>query len=220
MDLELISFKLCPFVQSSVITALHKNIPYKTTFIDINDPPAWFDEISPTGQVPVLKVDNGAVIFESAVINEYLNTISDGGMLPDDPVDAALTRSWSQFGASIFGDMFNLVGAEDESSVEDIEYDILEKLDRVEAIKKDGPYFNGDAMHMIDAYFAGIFMRLNLLKPARDILDAERFPKLSAWSEHLMSLDEVKDSVVPEFAQMYTGMVKMRGGFLASQIEN
>jgi glutathione S-transferase len=54
MELELISFKLCPFVQSTVITLLQHNVDYKITYIDINDPPPWFEDVSPTGQVPIL----------------------------------------------------------------------------------------------------------------------------------------------------------------------
>ena len=215
MDLELISFKLCPFVQSSVITLQHKGIEHKITFIDINDPPAWFDEISPTGQVPILWVNNDTVIFESAVINEYLNDMADCGMMPADPLQRALNRAWTQYCGSLLGDMFNLIGAKDEEAIEDIEYDLLDKLDRLEAIKSDSDYFNGYELNLIDTSYAAMFMRLDLLKPGRDLLDASRFPKLSNWSQHLLVLDAVKHSVVDEFPQMYVGMIKMREGHIS-----
>jgi len=69
---ELISFELCPFVQRSVITLLQKGVDFKINYIDIHDPPEWFQQISPLGKVPVMRVDN-TVLFESAVINEYLD---------------------------------------------------------------------------------------------------------------------------------------------------
>jgi len=218
MDLELISFKLCPFVQSSVITLLHQDIEHKVTFIDINDPPQWFDEVSPTGQVPILRVNNDNVIFESAVINEFLNDIGSCGMMPDDPLQRALHRAWIQFCGSILGDMFNLLGAGDEEAYEDIEYDILEKLEKLEGIKSDSACFAGNNLSLIDTSYAGLFMRLDLLKPARDILDASRYPKLAAWSQHLLGLESVKNSVVPEFPQMYIGMVKMREGHISKSL--
>ncbi|MCW8962423.1 MAG: glutathione S-transferase family protein [Gammaproteobacteria bacterium] len=218
MNLELISFKLCPFVQSSVITLLHKGIEHKITFIDINDPPQWFDELSPTGQVPILRVDNDTVIFESAVINEFLNDAGGCGMMPDDPLQRALHRAWIQFCGSILGDMFNLVGAGDKEGFEDIEYDILEKLDRLEAIKSDSACFSGGELSLIDTLYSGLFMRLDLLKPARDILDASRYPRLAAWSQHLLGLDPVQNSVVPEFSKMYLGMVKMREGYISQSL--
>ncbi|MGD8643594.1 MAG: glutathione S-transferase N-terminal domain-containing protein, partial [Chromatiales bacterium] len=57
MKLELISFKICPFVQRSVITLRHKGLPYEVTYIELDDPPPWFLEISPFGRVPALRVD-------------------------------------------------------------------------------------------------------------------------------------------------------------------
>jgi len=218
MDLELISFKLCPFVQSSVITLLHKGIEHKITFIDINDPPQWFDELSPTGQVPILRVDNDTVIFESAVINEFLNDAGSCGMMPDDPLQRALHRAWIQFCGSILGDMFSLIGAGDKEGFEDVEYDILEKLDRLEAIKSDSACFSGDDLSLIDTLYSGLFMRLDLLKPARNILDASRYPRLTAWSEYLLGLEPVQNSVVPEFYKMYLGMVKMREGYISQSL--
>ncbi|HHT00269.1 MAG TPA: glutathione S-transferase family protein, partial [Thiomicrospira sp.] len=56
--LDLISFKLCPFVQRAVIVLKKKNIDFDITYIDLNNPPEWFKELSPLGQVPVLKVGN------------------------------------------------------------------------------------------------------------------------------------------------------------------
>lgn len=218
MELELISFKLCPFMQPAVITLLHKNIEHKVTYIDINDPPLWFDEISPTGQVPLLRIDNQSVVFESAVINEYLDEITSGGMMPNKPLPRALNRSWMLFCGTFFNDIFNLVGARDKDTVEDFEYDIHEKLDRVESCKSDSRFFNGDKLSLIDTSYAALFMRLDLVKSGLDILDSKRFPRLAAWSQSLLALDCVKQSMVAEFPDMYHGMIKMREGWIADQL--
>ena len=218
MDLELISFKLCPYMQSSLITLLHNGIKHKLTYIDINDPPEWFDEVSPTGQVPLLRVNTTTVIFESSVINEYLNEQMATGMLPTDPLQRAQNRAWTQFCGGFFGDIFNLLGAVDAAAVEDIEYDIHEKLDRIEAQRSTQPFFNGEQLCLIDAAYAALFMRLDLLKSARDILDRDRFAKLAAWSDTLLGLDVVQQSVTPEFAELYTGMVKMKGGWIGQNL--
>jgi glutathione S-transferase len=62
MELELISFKLCPFAQRAMISLEVQKIDFKMTYINPMDPPDWFKETSPTGQVPLLKVDD-QVIF-------------------------------------------------------------------------------------------------------------------------------------------------------------
>ena len=88
MQPELISFKLCPFVQRSVITLKHKGVPFEVKYIDLENKPDWFLRLSPTGKVPVLKVGD-TVLFESAVINEYLNDVNPPSMHPADPLDRA-----------------------------------------------------------------------------------------------------------------------------------
>ena len=77
---------------------------------------------------------------------------------------------------------------------------------------------SGPSLSLIDTLYSGLFMRLDLLKPARDILDASRYPRLAAWSQHLLGLEPVQNSVVPEFSKMYIGMVKMREGYISQSM--
>jgi glutathione S-transferase len=70
--LELVSHALCPYVQRAVIALTEKGIPFTRTVVDLADKPDWFTALSPLGKVPLLKVD-GAVLFESAVICDYLD---------------------------------------------------------------------------------------------------------------------------------------------------
>ena len=93
MNLELVSFNVCSFVQRSIITLNHKNCDYTITFIDLSDPPDWFLEISPLGRVPLLKVDDTEMLFESAVINEFIDDITPGTLKPSDPLTLAKNRA-------------------------------------------------------------------------------------------------------------------------------
>ena len=56
------------------ITLEYKGIDYDIEYIDLANPPEWFLAISPLKKVPLLIVD-GTVIFESAVINEYIDEV-------------------------------------------------------------------------------------------------------------------------------------------------
>ncbi|MDH4275939.1 MAG: glutathione S-transferase family protein, partial [Gammaproteobacteria bacterium] len=112
MQPELISFDLCPFVQRSVITMLEKNVAYKITYIDLANPPDWFLKISPFGKVPALRVGD-KTLFESAVINEYLDDITPPSMHPQDPLQRALNRAWIEFGSELIGTQYMLSIAAD-----------------------------------------------------------------------------------------------------------
>ncbi len=218
MNLELISFKLCPFVQRLVITLLHKKEAYKITYIDLADPPPWFMDISPFGKVPVLKVDDDTILFESAVINEFIDDITGGELQPGDPLQRATHRSWTEFGSGCLVDMFNLGLAKDQSALEDKRDDIQEKLERLEAVIGDGPFFGGDDFSLVDTAYAPLFIRLSWLAEILELVDWAALPKVSAWRDNLLAQPAVQASILPDLRTMYRRMLKSRGGAIGRLI--
>src|SRR5262245_51434236 len=116
---ELVSFDLCPYVQRSVITLKHKKIDFKLTLIDLAAPPEWFNRISPLGKVPLLLVRDSekggepVALFESAVINEYLDEVTEPRLLPADPLEKARERAWVAVSAEILMSMFSIMTSSD-----------------------------------------------------------------------------------------------------------
>ncbi len=217
--LELISFKLCPFVQRTVITLLHKDVPYDITYIDLNNPPEWFAEVSPLGKVPVLRVDDETVLFESAVIQEYVDEITPPSLMPSDPLLKAQNRAWISFGGEVLMAMQGMVKA-CEADYGDARGRLSGLLARVAEAHSGGEWFNGKDFALIDAAYAPVFMRLDLIREncGEDLLADQ--PVLAAWSERLLALPSVQHSVVEEFPQMYRMMIRKMGGWLGDQIRD
>ena len=216
MKLELISFKVCPFVQRLVITLRHKQVPYDIRYIEPGQPPDWFKEISPFGKVPLLRVNEETVLFESAIINEFIDEITPGELLPRDPLQKALSRAWIEFASAATMDLAPLWMAADRSAYEQAREILLGKLARVEAAKRAGPYFNGPHFSLVDAAFAPLFMRLALLSAAHHFIEAGRFPELEGWQRTLLALPEVQDSVVPELPELFRAQVQKKPGYGAA----
>ena len=216
MKLELISFKLCPFVQRAVIALKYFKIPYDITYIDIMNPPAWFVEISPLEKVPVLRVDDQINLFESAVIAEFIDDIAPGSLLPSDPLPRAFNRSWTELGSACLGDQYQMTGAEDEAAYQRARAALIDKLELFEETMT-GPFFNGDQPALIDFATAPLFLRLDILSAANGLIDPATMPKVAAWSAALLAMDEVKHSVVPEFTGMYRAMVCKRSRLCAEK---
>ena len=215
MKLELISFKLCPFVQRAIIILKKQKIDYDITFINPMDPPDWFKAISPTGQVPLLKA-NDEVIFESSVISEFANDISENDLHPSDAIQKAKNRAWIQFSSTMFDDLFNLVTGDEETYAKAKE-SLFAKLKKVEAIKDTNTFFNGVDFAMIDAAFAPIFMRLSWINEFTDnALSISEFNNLSAWSEAILAVDEVQDSVSEGIDDVYYSNIEAREGYLST----
>ncbi len=218
MDLELISFELCPYVQRAVITLLYKQASFTLTHIDLADPPKWFLDISPFGKVPVLRVNGKTIIFESAVINEYIDEVFPDRLHPADPLQRALNRSWIEFGSACLIDTFRMINAKTADKFADVHADLLEKLQQIEEILGAGPYFNGNRFSLVDAAYAPLFARLELLGELVEVYVKTDLPKAASWSETLLVAPAVQRSQVVHFSELYYKMIRNRGGHLASLV--
>lgn len=210
MALHLISFKTCPFVQRAVITLKHKDIDFDITYIDLADPPDWFLEMSPLKKVPVLKVDD-EILFESAVINEYLDEITGGDLQPKDPLARAKNRAWIEFASNMLGNLYMMKMSKDEERYTKYRQALVSQLQRVEKRLGDGPWFNGEGFSLADTAFAPFFRHDLVADGKLSVIDPETMPRVSAWAERLLSLPEVRDSVVDEFEDLYFAVLEKNG---------
>jgi glutathione S-transferase len=217
MKPELISFKLCPFVQRSVIVLLEKNAPYDITYIDLQNPPEWFKSVSPMGKVPVLKVGD-TVLFESAVIMEYLDEVNPPSLHPADPLRKAHNRAWVEYASGMLFTQFQMIHAKEKSAFEEKRQELRHQLERVEN-EVQGPYFNGDDFAMADAGFAPLFTRLALLDRWLALELQKGLPKVNAWREALVERRSVRESVVEEFEDLFGKMVRSSGGYAAELVK-
>jgi len=218
-SLELISFKLCPFVQRAIIVLKQKKIDFDITYIDVSNPPEWFKEVSPLGQVPVLKV-GGEVLFESSVIQEYVDEVTPPSLQPQDPLVKAKNRAWISFGGDILMNLHPMVTHKDEAVSNEKRDTVLQKLNQLEAEHSGGSFFNGSNFAMIDAAYAPMLMRMSFLKQFTGVDLLANMPKLAKWSTNLLALDCVQKSVVEELPMMYKGMIKHMDGYMASLLKD
>lgn len=215
MQLELISFKLCPFVQRAIIVLNTQNIDFKTTYINPMDPPDWFLAISPTGQVPLLMADD-EIVFESNVISEFINDISPSDLHPSKPLQKAKNRSWIAFSSLMFDDLFAIITS-DESKFNHAKTSLFAKLNKVEAVKTEAHFFNGNAFNIIDAAFAPIFMRLAWINSfTNNALPLSELPKLNRWADAILAVEAVKTSVAQGLDDAYYSNIEARKGYLST----
>ncbi|MBN2647305.1 MAG: glutathione S-transferase family protein [Thiotrichales bacterium] len=210
VKLELISFKLCPFVQRAVIVLKHKQIDFSITYIDLQNPPDWFQSISPLGQVPVLKIgleDREELLFESAVIQEYVDEITPPRLHPADPLIKAKNRAWMSFGSEILFAAHTMVTHKEAGVCAEKATQIEAKLQQLEAQHSGGDFFNGSAFQLIDASYAPLLMRLDLIEQFCGQNLLAKTPKLAHWSRGLAQLPSVQQSVVEDFPLRYRQVI-------------
>jgi glutathione S-transferase len=189
-------------------------VAYDVIYIDLKNKPDWFLRLSPLGKVPVLRVGE-AVLFESAVICEYLDEVNPPSMHPSDPLRRAVNRGWVEFSSELFGDLYRLSMAGEPAEFNQRCCEAREKLERLESQLGEGPFFNGPQFALVDAAIAPAFMRISLLEEIRPLGLFDRLPKVQRWSEALLGRESVRSSVVPEFPDLFREYLVAGGGYLA-----
>lgn len=219
-EYRLISSILCPFVQRSQVMLLEKGVEFDVEYVDLSNKPEWFVELSPTGKVPTLEVtrDGGTVVlFESLVINEYLEEAGGGiPMLPADPLDKAHARAWVEYSTSLLQDCFALTAARDEEALASIVARVKARLDRLEKEISGGPYFLGEAVSLVDAAFVPALQRLKLADELRPemALFGDRRPRITHWWKSIEARPSVAASAPADLRErFYTMIGRDRGGY-------
>jgi glutathione S-transferase len=208
---ELVSYRICPFGQRAVIVLREKGVDFTITHLEPGERPDWFLALSPLGKVPVLRVGDTA-IFESSVINEYLDEVYPPRLHPAGPLDRARHRAWIEFAAALLADQFAMMSAPDEGGFREALQKAAARLDSLEQGIDPGPYFDGAAFSLVDAAFAPAFMRLDLLALPAELDPYRARPKIDRWRRALAARDSVRDSVVEDFPERFGRFFGSKGG--------
>ncbi len=218
--LRLISFPLCPYVQRAAILLAEKKMPFERVDIDLSKKPDWFLKLSPLGKVPVLVVENEdgseQVLFESAVIAEYLDETIEPRLHPSDPLDRARHRAWIEFASATLADIYGYYTARDEEAFEQKREAISVKFQRLEETLGEGPFFAGAGFSLVDAAFAPVFRYFDLFDRITGPGLFEGRPKLSAWRDALAERPSVRGAVPADYLDRLQQFIHGKGSHLAS----
>jgi glutathione S-transferase len=215
--LTLISHPLCPYVQRAAIALDEKGVAFERIDVDLANKPDWFLAISPLGKVPLLKVGD-AVIFESAVILEYLEETQPNPLHPADPLKRAEHRSWIEFGSSILVDKWNFYTAPDEATLEAKACTLAEKFARVEQRLGDGPYFDGARFSLVDAVFGPVFRYFDTFDRIGDFDILAGKPKVAAWRRAVAERPSVARAVSADYPDRLWTFLRERNAALSARM--
>jgi glutathione S-transferase len=218
-ELELVSHYLCPYVQRAVITLLEKDIPHQRTYIDLSNKPDWFRQISPLGKVPLLKVDN-EVLFESAVICEYLDEITPGSLHPTDPLTKAKHRAWIEFGSSILNAIAGFYNAATAEAFEQKRLDLIDKFVWIERHWKGGPYFAGNDFSLVDAVFGPIFRYFDVFDTIANFNIFVETPNVRAWRQALQTRPSIQQAISDNYPQQLITFLQKRNSYLSTLVHS
>lgn len=216
--LKLVSHPLCPYVQRAAITLHEKQIPHEREYVDLSNKPDWFLAISPMGKVPLLRVGE-AVLFESAVICEYLNEITPGSLHPEDPLLKAKHRGWVEFGSGILNSIAGFYSAKDEATFTAKQQELTQKLQTLETQLQESPFFGGDRFSLVDAVYGPIWRYFVVFEQYQAFGFFTNTPKVLQWRKALLDRPSVIAAVLPTYPQLLHEFLLKRDSYLTQIIQ-
>ncbi|MGJ5630156.1 glutathione S-transferase family protein [Nostoc sp. CALU 1950] len=182
-NIQLYFAKASTFSQRTRVVLLEKGIDFTPIEIDLQNKPDGYTQISRYGKVPAIK--HGDIeIYESAIINEYLDEVfPEPPLLPRDPAAKAIARIWIDYANTRFVPAFNkFLRGKDSTEQEEGRKDFTEALLYIEkeGLGK-GDYLLGDQFSLVDISFYPWFERLPLLEHFRKFTLPAETPRLQTW---------------------------------------
>lgn len=219
--LTLVSHHLCPYVQRAVIALSEKDVPFERISVNLSDKPDWFRALSPLGKTPLLKVATGGrdvVIFESAVIVEYLEETQARPLHPEDPLQRARHRSWIEFGSQILNAIARFYNARTDEVLDEEARALADMFGRLEAELDEGPWFAGRAFSLVDAAYGPVFRYFDVFDRIAEFGVFTDKPKTAAWRAALTERPSVRDAVAPDYPGRLLTFLRDRGGPISRRI--
>ena len=195
---------------------IEKEIPFELTEVDLRNKPDWFLAVSPYGKVPVI-VDDGQTIYESAIINEYLDEkYISIPMMPEEPVERAKARIWMDYCTNKYLTLSRklLVDHGNEELQTENKKKMNESLIYIEkeCFEKNanGPFWLGNNISLVDLHYAPFFERFGAFKELFGVEWPEECIKISNWWSAIQKRDSYKMTVLPteEHVDLYRSIMQ------------
>jgi len=196
--LKLHNFDRSPFGWKTRVVLAEKKVPYAVVVPENKSQDPAFGRLNPFRLTPVLELDEKRVLYESSVINEFLEeAYPEPPMLPKDPYDRARVRmiedTTDQYFLPAIRDLREtqfdyqpplLVRKEgiDPKAVEKASARVHEHLARLEGELSGRTWFGGEIFSLADAALVPALMGS---LPLLGLLPDSRYPNLEAWRKRV-----------------------------------
>ena len=196
--IKLYDFPRSPYCQKVRLVLAEKDLSYERIFVDLTkneQKSPDFLRLNPYGKVPVL-LDEDEVIYDSTVINEYLeDEYPHPPLMPEQSSERARARMFEDFADNSFTAQSGLLMAElrkpaeqvDQERVQRYRADLLRVLEFLERHLEGKDYIAG-TFSLADLAFAPRLLILHSL----GVEIPARLRNVLAWSERLKQRPSVK----------------------------
>jgi glutathione S-transferase len=195
--MKLFASHTSPYARKVRVVLIEKRLECELIPTDVSVPNNPSLEFNPLGKVPVLVLDDGTPVHDSAVITEYLDTVTPvGSLIPDDARPRMLVKRWEAIADGLLDAGVLLImesrRPQNERSPAWIERQygkIQRALQQMSDDLGERNFCFGESFSLADAAVGSALFFLDF-----------RFPNI-AWREHRKSFEETQPPASMALAQ-------------------
>jgi glutathione S-transferase len=196
--IKLYDFKSSPNCQRVKVVLAEKKLPYEMITVDLRkqeQKTAEFLKLNPYGKVPVL-VDGDTTLYESCIINEYLNEkYPDPPLMPADPGKRAKARILVDYGLAHLDEPYQKLRLEltkepkeqNQETIAAAKSRLSKLLQHLESELGEQPYLAGN-FSLTDAALIPRFIRLE----GFGVIPDSTLPRLNEYMRRMKERPSVK----------------------------
>jgi glutathione S-transferase len=197
-SIKLYDFLSSPNCQRVKVVLAEKKLPYETIPVDLKkgeQKKAEHLKLNPYGKVPVI-IDGTTVLYESLIINEYLNEkYPEPPLLPKDHAKRAKVRILTDYGMNhvdvpyqkIRQELLKVEKERSQETIDKAKSELKNLLQRLEREIGEQPYLAGD-FSLADAALIPRFIRME----GMGVLPDASLPRLGGWLQRMRERLSVK----------------------------
>ena len=125
-------------------------------------------------------------------------------------------RAWIEVGSNILADIWVVETTKDAEAYRAKLASIRQKFERVEVELRDGPYFSGGVLRIVDAVFAPVFRYFDVFEELAPLELLKSLPRVSARRAALHERPSVRNAVVEDYADRLRAFVRKHDGVPAN----
>ncbi|XP_062079337.1 probable glutathione S-transferase isoform X2 [Humulus lupulus] len=197
-EVKVVGFWASPYVYRVIWALKLKGIKFEYIEEDIFNKSDLLLQLNPVHKKVPVFIHGGKPIAESIVILEYIDEMwpQNPLLLPDDPMERAISRFWIKFGDDerkrFFG-FLKKTGEEQEKATIDAHNHLKILEEKVLGEKK---FFGGNSIGMADLAFGWLAFWPEVVGEVAGVtlLEHSSFPNLMAWIENFKNVAVIKES--------------------------
>lgn len=211
--IKLISFKICPCYQRIAALLLAIDIPFESKFIDLEDIPEWFSDISPDIE-PVIETEDKKYIAGVDNIVTYIQKAYPTAITRLKYTYSKQVKEWSNIANKLYVDQCITQRSANKKLLKENQDKLDKTLKLIESNLNTNKYHECTCLSLIDIAWLPVLHRIHLIKELTGYNFISKYPNIQLWQNKILKEKITFNSVPDNFKDVFVDFYLNENTFL------